>query len=220
MVMNARLWIVVSLGKCARASLTAFLLFLAMGWAGHARAEPVTFIALAQIKPDGQAGYDAFIEKVTPIWNANGMRVLARLKVVDLMIDPAFPVPTEIAVIRAETREGFDTYISSDEYAQIKHLRLDAVDHLTVLEGSLIDQSGEDYLAANPMAVVTMSGSLTEAPRSGLTVDVKLFGPVKGFRCPFLAVVKRVLILPLGFDDNPTNFADDSDQAFIAEQLR
>ncbi|MEM1316676.1 MAG: hypothetical protein AAGF29_00215 [Pseudomonadota bacterium] len=208
------------MSKWLRTTLAAFFALIAFTIGNGARAEPVTFVALATIKPDGQTGYDEFIEKVTPIWNANGMRVLARLKVVDLMIDPAFPLPTEIAVIHADTREGFNAYIASDAYAKIKDLRLNAVKHLTVLEGNLFDRSGEKFLANNPMAVVTMAGRRAVAPRSGMTVDVMLYGPVKGERSPFLEAVQRVHILPLGFDDNPTNFANTADQAFIAEQIR
>ncbi|WP_156798490.1 hypothetical protein [Ahrensia sp. R2A130] len=218
--MTTRLCVESALGKRVHAPLAAFFLLFAMLWPGQARAEPVTFVALAQVKQGGQAGYDDFIKKVKPIWRANGMTVLARLRVVDLMVEPAFPVPTEITVIHAETREGFNAYIGSDAYRQIKQLRLDAVDHLTVLEGNLSGRSGEAFLAKNPMAVVTLSGNASAGERSGLTIDVTLFGPVKGKRSPFLKEVRQVRVMPLGFDDNPTNFAADSDQAFIAEQVR
>lgn len=220
MVMSRTLWSEGLIGKRLTQFGLAILLLVSSGLHTASGADSVTFVALAQIKQGGQAGYDRFIEKVTPIWRANGMTVLARLRVVDLMMEPAFPVPTEIAVIHAESREGFNAYIGSDAYRQIKSLRLDAVDHLTVLEGKLSDRSGEAFLAKNPMAVVTLSGNASQGERSGLTIDVTLFGPVKGERSPFLKEVRQVRVMPLGFDDNPTNFAANSDQALIAEQVR
>lgn len=185
-----------------------------------ARAEPIYFISVAEISPDKHAQYDRFVEDVTPIWRRHGMSVIARLRTVDALGFSGHDLaPTEIAVLRGETRAGFNAYIADPDYRAISSSRLDAVTRLIILEAKLRSSARLEFLSKLPMGALVFSPSASTS-NANLHLDVTLVAPVKGGGSTFLNSVKSLRLFGISFDDNPTAYIDtDTSVAFISERI-
>ncbi len=154
-----------------------------------AQAERLTFVALAGVTD--KAGYQAFLEQVTPIWERHGMRVVMAA---DVEGSDTFDHATLLDV---DSRAGFRAYLADKDYKAIAPLRLGSVAHLTILEGphALLPPR-----LADGTAISLLFQTDCEAEEPGARVS--LVGPVKGDAAPYLARTGCVRFVTA--DDTPT----------------
>jgi hypothetical protein len=197
-------------------------------------AQALYFISLAQISEDKQAGYDAFIKAVTPVWNRYNMQVVLRSQVIDvitgngitgdgMMGDGQAEIPSEIAVLHVASRDEFNAYLKDPDYQAIKNLRAESVEVLAVLEGNAEEAHSSEFLKKASIFAVLLGTSYK--PGSGTALDIAINGAglIKGSPDhPFLAITS-VQMFALSHDDNPLSFlADDSADTniLIAQRLQ
>lgn len=187
-----------------------------------ARAEPIYFISLAEVSPERQTQYDRFVENVTPIWRRHGMEVVARLRTVDALGFSGHDLaPTEIAVLRGETRARFNAYISDPDYRAISRERLDAVSRLTILEANLKSSARLEFLSKLPMGALVFSPATASSSNANLHLNVALLAQVKGSPSAYLKSIKSLRLFGISFDDNPTAYLEtENSVAFIGEKVR
>jgi uncharacterized protein (DUF1330 family) len=174
-----------------------------------AQAQNLHFVSLAWVNPDKQVQYDRFNQLVAPIWARHGMEVLLRAKVIGALNggDPN-ELPSEIAVLRIASRTQFEDYIADPAYRSIRPLRTEAVDRMTVLEGTGITAEANPRLSTAPQFAMVFGPPAPSAPRPVLQLVTTEAGSIKGAVPSRYASHPLMTLFVLSFDDSPMAFND------------
>lgn len=161
------------------------------------------FIAVGEVNTERAQDYETFLEKVAPVWGRHGMGLVLRAKTRFVLEAQGEPVPTDIAVLRYESRAGFNAYLRDPDYEAIKDLRTGAMESLAIMEAQAGRMDGLKFIANTPMALVQFSGQPTELSAPAFVLKVDLVAPVKGDMAQGWRAVRQVHFMPLTFEDNP-----------------
>lgn len=174
--------------------LRALLIVLTISWPAEAAAEALTLVAIASGEKARQAGYEAFLHKVAPIWSRHGMQVVLRADASGNAVETF----TDIALIQVESRTGFQAYLADPAYRMIAPMRLDAVEHLAVLEGPL-SVAPSAFATGTAINIIFQRECETQMPGA----RVALVGAVKGVMPNFYSQTGCVRFLAA--DDVPAS---------------
>ncbi|MEP0943083.1 MAG: hypothetical protein ABJH63_02440 [Rhizobiaceae bacterium] len=209
--------------------LLVLLAALTRPWLAYAQS--LHFVSVAWVLPNKQAEYDLFNERITAVWARYGMEVLLRGRVIGALAEenPA-DLPTEIAVLRVASRTQFQDYIADPTYRQLRPDRMNAIEQMTVLEGTVSDVPLNSLVATAPQFAIKFSNPSSDNPdevstRGGAVMfrlSTSHVGSIKGPMAPLYASKPHITLFAMSYDDNPMGFADETDSAssiFILQRV-
>ncbi len=188
------------------------------------RAEPVYFLSLAQVLKESDADYETSYARAEELRKHHKIETLARLNVLggDSRDLPEFDVPHDIALLRTDTLEAYQAYLTDPKYKTVTKNLLKTVSSFAVLEGRSNAQTQTQIIT--PMAVVSLIAKedANPAPHVALVLKVQNSVSLKGNSSAFLKQISTIHISPFNGDDLPSDLiaGKEANTYFIAEFVR